>query len=474
MKNSQIFIFPDEALIETREHMTRFMGQPVKHSEPIIKADRSTDQYGASWATVLYDKEENVFKAWYTARTRNIERLVGDPLEDNEAPNYLAYAISKDGINFNKPTLKIVEYNKSKMNNLCDTTHANGLIKDLVEEDPKKLYKRFMYNWTDRTLHMKFSEDGLNWSWPTQKKPLFKSWKTIHDTHSLMGWDESTHQYVSFLRPYISSSFRKRKIGISTTNNILDWPDPKIILEADDFDPHWKSHNGNDVGMDLYHMEGFKYGESYLGMLNVFDAHFSGEFNDRMYVSLASSSDLYNWQRTLRSCFLGTGNPGDFDGGMVFITSPPITYQDQIYIYYSAYPHFHVGYMPGHHATREKMYSSIGLAKLRLDGFCGFYTNPYQGHLITKPIRITGDQILVNCIPNAAHKGWLKLELLDEEGNIIKGYSKEDCEALTEDSLYGKVAWKSKKSLAELKGRNVKFSIYQWESIFYAFRIISY
>jgi len=469
--SSSVYVFPDDSLIAEREHMTHVMGQVRKLPRPVIEADAPTDRYGVTSPAVIYDKEEQVFKAWYIAQPRLTERWVEDPLEGRLAPALLGYAVSTDGIHWEKPSLGIVEFHGDKNNNICDVVHTDSLIRDDHDPDPERRYKRFMYDSSKRALHMLFSADGLHWTWPTREKPLFEGWDVVHDTHSLMGWDEGLGKYVAFLRPPVSlDPVRRRKIGVSMTDDVLDWPPPDIVLEADESDPDGVDNRGRPQGMDLYLMTAFPYGMGYLGFLNNFDAQLSREFNDPIYVTLASSLDCREWNRHMRSRFLSVGNPGEFDGGMVYASAQPVVHDDEIYIYYCAYPRPHMDWCPAHTSTDPEMRPSIGLAKLRLDGFVGLYTNPYPGRMATVPLAVDGPRMLVNNIPDKRNNGWLRVEIQDVSGQPIEGFTKEDCRPITEEGLSNEVVWADGRSLAELVGREIRVCIHQWENVLYAFR----
>lgn len=469
--SSSLYVFPDDTLIAEREHMTHVVGQVRKHPGPVIAPDTPTDRYGATFASVVYDAEEGLFKAWYTAQARSTERWVEDPLEARLSPALLAYATSSDGVHWEKPNLGIVEVDGSRDNNICDVVHTDSLVRDDHDPNPERRYKRLMYDSSERALHMLFSAEGLHWTWPTKAAPLFEGWDVIHDTHSFMGWDEKLGKYVAFLRPPVSlDPCRRRKIGVSMTDDVLDWPPPEIVIEADEHDPHGVDNKGQPVGMDLYQMTAFRYGQGYLGFLNNFDAHLAREFNDPLYVTLASSSDCREWHRHLRSRFLSVGNPGDFDGGMVYGAAQPVVYGDELYIYYTAYPRLHAGWCPAHAAIDPEQRPCIGLAKLRLDGFAGLYTNPYPGRMVTVPIRVAGSRMLVNNVPDRRNDGWLRVEIQDVSGDPIEGFANEDCRPITEEGLRNSVVWTGGRSLAELVGREVRVCIHQWENVLYAFR----
>ena len=80
----------------------------------------------------------------------------------------------------------------------------------------------------------------------------------------------------------------------------------------------------------------------------------------------------------------------------------------------------------------------IGLATLRLDGFVSVEGS---GTLTTKPLVFIGDGLEVNA---DATGGSLRVEALDLEGNVIEGFSKDDCEPLTANVIGHLLKWTGK------------------------------
>jgi len=63
---------------------------------------------------------------------------------------------------------------------------------------------------------------------------------------------------------------------------------------------------------------------------------------------------------------------------------------------------------------------------------------------VTKRFTDAGGQMLVNF---DSRGGSLKVEVLDADGKVIPGYSRDDCEPLKGQSVRQPVTWKSKKEL---------------------------
>ena len=53
--------------------------------------------------------------------------------------------------------------------------------------------------------------------------------------------------------------------------------------------------------------------------------------------------------------------------------------------------------------------------------------------------------------------GEILVELLDTNNNVVKGFSKDDCNGIIGDEISKTVTWSSNSSLFLLKGEKVKF-----------------
>ena len=75
----------------------------------------------------------------------------------------------------------------------------------------------------------------------------------------------------------------------------------------------------------------------------------------------------------------------------------------------------------------------------RKDGFASLDCEG-QASLITKPVVIDGAELRVNFRPSPG--GSLRVALIDEKGRPFEGFSLDECEALTVDSVSHAVSWK--------------------------------
>ena len=70
-------------------------------------------------------------------------------------------------------------------------------------------------------------------------------------------------------------------------------------------------------------------------------------------------------------------------------------------------------------------YTSTGLATLRRDGFVSMQAGKTEGYLVTEKLTFDGKYLFVNADVHNK-KGVLAVEVLDENGNPIPGYTKKE------------------------------------------------
>lgn len=116
----------------------------------------------------------DTFHLWYNGNHGPLRPLSGFERENC----VLAYATSKDGVNWTKPNLGLVAFNGSRNNNIVDlpepTLWSTGaVVHDPEDPDPAR---RFKIAYTARypdglRLSVAFSPDGLRWT-PSPRNPV--------------------------------------------------------------------------------------------------------------------------------------------------------------------------------------------------------------------------------------------------------------------------------------------------------------
>ena len=112
-------------------------------------------------------------------------------------------------------------------------------------------------------------------------------------------------------------------------------------------------------------------------------------------------------------------------------------------------------------------YTSTGLATLRRDGFVSMHGDK-DGYLLTEKVRFDSKHLFIN----ADVKGSLAVEILDENGKPLEGFTRKDCAPMKKtDKTKLLVTWKKHQNIASLIGKAVRLKFYLNNADIYAFWI---
>ena len=435
-------LFLDDDIIQDMKGLRRELNQPVKHpGNPVLKPDEPWEWlHGTS---VHYDEEQNIFKMWHGVQKGN-----------NMQSGSLGYATSVDGLNWERPKLGLFEWGGTKENNVVFPPlmwSTYGVMVDLQETDPAKKYKALFHFCTEDMWEMgyyqpvcaAYSSDGIHWNARLHRNPVILSGTDVVGFG--FWWDPKLRRYVVLLRGNPTENIRDIW-QIAMSEDFEHWSERVTILTSDEEDP--------PQNRDFYDMKAGRYEDGYIGAMAIYHVLYEGwtsyhdlppdspPWMEKEDIQLLYSPDGVKWMRAGdRKVFLPYGPEGSWDSGMVFPTQPAfIVVGDEIWFYYLGTTRVH-----GYNRTAHDV--SIGLAKLRLDGFVSVDAGDEEGVLITKTLTYTGNRLEIN---TDAQGGQLGVEILTPFEGPIPGFSKEDCDPFSGDDVRHTVTWKGKSDLEEL------------------------
>jgi hypothetical protein len=106
-----------------------------------------------------------------------------------------------------------------------------------------------------------------------------------------------------------------------------------------------------------------------------------------------------------------------------------------------------------HGSTRGRSKTRIYARVIqRLDGFVSLDAEKETAIAVTRPLIFQGDKLTLN----VAAAGKVLVEIQDEKGNAIPGFSIADCDPIKTDSVRRVVSWKGNKNLTALAGKTVR------------------
>jgi hypothetical protein len=410
---------------------------------------------------VLRDPKDKLFKAWYSDEGWTRELLQSGVTW----PSYRNhYAYSEDGIKWVKPPLGIYREGGQETNIFrgdvkTGSAEVFGLILDPFESDESRRFKDIHFwapvdakgqgHYEQGHNVISYSGDGIHWKnydqWPTFGKLGYLVGDVVllnYDLDSKLYILNTHHLYMGEaprnpLLPRASTRMNKRRIYQCESGDLFHWSEPRLILGVDD------EYNLDDY---LYGMAQHRVGDTWIGFLDVF--HSVADFID---VQLAYSLDGRRWKRVHKPWFT-VGPPGSWDQIMVEIASDPLEIDDELWFYYggNGYGHhdwysnwFREGLNPPDGKDISKVGFFLGLAKLRLDGFCPLNAGPVrEGILITRQLASSGTGVVMNaeCGPG----GYIEVEVLNQGDETLPGYSRKDFDRFTGNAIRHQLSWQSR------------------------------
>lgn len=488
-------VFFDDLILEMVQDITRKYYSPEKSEQnPLIKKDRPWEHVilcRTNSYRVLYDKIDKLFKCWYSDEgiipqnltdTTNVNGEECHPMLSLDYVIYrLLYAYSEDGITWTKPDLSKHLWDGEKTNIIWGdsdfgSVYACHVVDDPFEDDPKKrfktLYVRIGKNDIYR-IEAAYSEDGVNWTTYEELPSFGKHGPHLEDV-AVVNYDLDSRLYIlttrhdemtkahisksapvtnSFFPPYFPGDFSKenrRRVFQCESSDFIHWSEPYLILAPDEFD---------NIDDTLYGMVRYRIGDLWVGVVMVLH-----QVEDTMEAQLAYSRDGKNWKRVHKPLLL-PGGKGEWDQIMVEMVNDPLEVGDELWFYYGAsgwghHDWYSRGIAEGLDVAEAKEINKVGfflgLAKLRLDGFCSLSAGKVrEGVIVTRPIISLGDRLVLNC--RTGEGGSVRVEVTDGEDNVFPGYSKEDCDVFSGDNVRHTVTWKGKKEMPAARYRKLRF-----------------
>lgn len=473
---SKRILFLDDSAIESVQNALRVMNPPLKYpGNPILTGDSPWDAYRPQlYGAVLHDSNENVFKMWYLSIPSHILSNEPSPTVGGvrriSHTTLVAYATSKDGVQWRKPHLGIVDFNGSKENGLVDIGRDNSegvsVIYEPHDPNPDRRYKAIFWEHTVEPndgrpqppfsgdtradgMWVAFSRDGLHWV-NYEHNPVIGSGS---DSGQTVLFDPELKKYILFSRVNVG-----RRISRATSDDFIHWTNAELVFAADEQDSPQAEIYG--AGFCIY--EGH-----YLGLPWMF--HVST--NQKIDVQLIQSPDGINWHRLgNRQPFIPNGPEGAWDSGIIFTACAPVILEDRILIYYFGMVGDHHGHPQRGWEESKKYYrGALGVATLRRDGWVSFDLPFVGGSVTTKQLLVPTEadgKAPALFLNTNAFTGDVLVSLLDESGSPIPGF--ENSNNLHGDFLRAEVTWPGH-TLGELAGRTVKLKIHGRLAKLYSF-----
>jgi hypothetical protein len=440
----QLF-FDDRLVADTT--LERVWHTPAIHeASPVLRPETPVETNGGVRPVacpfsdgVWYDPRDRIFKMWYQAGWFD----------------GVAYATSEDGLRWSRPPLDVVPgANRVLVPRQGHTRDGVTVWPDYDSPDPRQRWKMFGYYrraGQDAIGEVYTSPDGIHWDGPRLTSRCGDNTNFFYDAFRKL--------WVWSLRPEKSPRGRAR-IRREHPDFLASatWrPDELLgpVMHPDDGD---RPDPAIGVPTQLYHWTAIAYESVMLGQFMI---HFGpdnticakGGFPKTTDVNIGFSRDGVRWLRSPRRPFIGCSRqPGTWNRGYVHNTGGVcLIVGDRLYFYFGAWS----GISPKKRGGDMYAGGSTGLAVLRRDGFVSMRGT---GVLTTPPVTFSGRHLFVNAT------GEVAVEVAGQ-----RGYGVKDCVPARSGGTCQPVRWKSRRDLAALAGKPVRFRFHVTRGDLYAF-----
>ncbi len=362
-------------------------------------------------------------------------------------PAVVCYAESKDGIEWTRPNLGLVEFGGSKENNIILSdfgTHNFTPFKDTNPAcSPEALYKAVARGEgaENRRLFAFQSADGIVWKL-MQKGPIVTD--GAFDSQNLAFWDSLRGQYRCYFRDFRDGF---RDIKTCTSRDFIRWTKPEWL----DFGDAPKEHLYTNQVQAYYRGP-----HIFVGFPTRYIPD-RGSLTEGLFMSSRDGRTFRRWGEAVLRPGLNRDkwrNRSNYIWlGMVETKSNLPGAGRELSIYSNE------SYYEGQ-GTRTRRYT------YRIDGFVSLHASLGGGQVITKPLILEGEQLLLNFSTSAA--GSLRVELLGDDAAPVKEYALNDCDEIYGDEIERVVKWKGH-GLGGAAGRPVRLRFVMKDADLFAF-----
>ena len=482
-------LFVDGTLI------TKFAGKAelrLHHPVPqevVLDCDRPWEGNAVNYNTVFQDGDR--YRMYYRGSHGNYVPYVPDNRPNH--PDVYCYAESSDGIRWTRPNLGLVEFNGSKENNIILKgvgAHAFSPFKDSRPDcQPDAKYKALGVGYAKKHgLYAFQSPDGIRWTLISPEPVITEG---AFDSQNLAFWDGKRGEYRAYSRHFRNG----RDIQTCTSKDFIKWSTPQFV----DYDS-WDKSAAKSDDLEANSRPG-RVSQFYTNQIMPYHRAphlllgFPTRYIDRGWSASARALPRYDYRlrRGLTSRREGTAITDGMliasrDGQRFRVWADsflrPGLRSRASWFYGDAYQAwglvetksaFEDGPLELSLYATERNHQEVGGTVLRrytirMDGFVSLRAPLAGGEATTKPLRFAGSQLRINFASSAA--GDVRVEIQDESGRPIPGYSMNQCDDIYGDDLDRTVTWNGSADVRQLAGQTVRLRLALEDADVFSFRFL--
>ncbi len=462
-------LFIDDYIIANRTNTCYKLGVP-RSAGIAISADKPWEGKFLTYASII--KDDSLYRMYYRG---------SNEIKDGLTEAVTCYAESKDGIHWIKPSLSIYQINGSWNNNVImvknpQKSTENFMVlydrrKDIPKEERYKAIGGHTANAFPKAYQGTFryvSADGIHWKrFNKDTTGLFNQYPM--DSHNVLTWLPSEQVYAIYLRVGSEDKIGDERLGKgfrtiakSVSDDFIQWSEPQKMIFGRSEMQHLYTNSTQPyfraphilIAMPMRINLNKQALSSAELAANGIDKSQQAHISDAV---LMTSRGGYSYERMYMESFIRPGSNSINWGGRSNMPASGL-YQtsDQEMSFY---------------VTRGYGTPNVYIERmtLRLDGFSSLSASYKIGDAVTKPLIVLSDSLYINFATSAF--GFVKVVLLDEAGNEINGFGKDDAVELIGDAIDKPVVWKNGRLMSELLGKKIRLKFILKDADLYSFYI---
>ncbi len=459
---SRKHVFIDDALIEKMENVVLTVNKPVSYVVTNFHNTRPwepTPRFGSTIPDICSFWDEG----------DEIRMLYTNGGMWGGKPHAVCYATSTDGINWDKPVLGLKSWGGSTKNNIVLLNACQGsVIKDPnPAAHPEERYKYACWHmyWG---YYVYTSADGIRW-----RRNETCSLPIDPDGSISFYWDDQRGLYRGYIRAAFDTGYRRRTVQITMPEFLKPWPFKRVEFPDLGDMVLARPVSGElpliDTGGQVYRFKAHKYAwapDVYLA----FPWRYIADGNIRPGSFLMVSRDGVNWKRYEFPYYFAPGwEMDDYEVTEALTEQGIIRRGDEIWHFGTVRFTVHGGVIYGGEEREGGIHDRLLMLKQRLDGFVSLDADSATGTVVTKPLVFEGDKLVLNI----SAEGSARVEISDENGQAISGFSMEDCDPIGTDNVGYVVTWKGKSDVSSTAGTVINLKLELKNTKLYALQFVT-
>ncbi len=430
----------------------RFDGVELRLQKPVprnVALDHDAPWEGNTCCYHTVFQDDRLFRMYYRGSHYDATRT-------NRSSQVVCYAESSDGIYWNRPELGLVNFKGSTRNNIVWDGIGSHNFTPFRDPNPDcregEEYKALASG--KGGLYAFKSADGVHWSLLADSPVITRG---AFDSQNLAFWDPLRECYVDYHRHFVEvDGKRVRHIMTCTSTDFRTWTEPEWL----DFGDAPLEHLYTNAVTPYYRAP-----HIYLGFPKRFAPHRSMFGHEHRGVSDAvfmTSRDGLRFNRWGEALVRPGLQPERWENrnnmtawGILETENDLPTAPPELSIFTTE------GYYRGASCRLRRF-------TVRMDGFVSASAPLSGGELITRPFSFEGQALGLNVATSAA--GAARVEVRDEAGAVVPGFSLDDCDEIYGDHLERTVTWKGSGDVSGLQGKPVRLRFALSDADLYSLR----